>query len=94
MKSLAKQGCIQPRNQAIPILHKEEDILWEKGVLGEDTPEILVNTVMYLIGIHFALHGGEEHMALKVRAFAQIKLKYDELDMKFLEYQPNQLKNN
>ncbi len=95
MKALAKQGFVQPCNQAIPILLKEEQILWDKGILGDDTPEVLVNTLMYLQGIHFALHGREEHKALKVGYFTQIKLLYnEELDVKFLQYQPTQLKNN
>ncbi len=50
---------------------------------------------MYLLGIHFALHGGEEHKALKVGVFAQIKLQFDEeLGVKFLQYQLTQLKSN
>ncbi len=95
MKSLAKEGFVQPHNQAVPISVNEENSLWEQGVLGDDTPEKLVNTLMYLIGIHFALHGGDEHKALKVGLFAQIKLMYDEeQDVKYLQYQPTQLKNN
>ena len=95
MKALAKQGYVQPRNQAIPITHKEEDILWEKGILGDQTPEVLVNMLMYLLRIHFTLHGREEHKALKVGHFVQIRLIYDDdLDVKFLQYQPTQLKNN
>ena len=79
----------------IPIIHKEEDIHWEKGILGDQTPEVLVNTLMYLLEIHFTLHGGEEHQALKVGHFVQISLMYDDdLDVKFLQYQPTQLKNN
>ncbi len=94
MKALAKEGYVQPWNQAIPITVKEEDILWEKGILGDDSPEVLVNTLMYLLGLYFALCGGDKHKALKVGHFAQIKLKYDdELDVKYLQYQPMQLKN-
>ena len=49
---------------------------------------------MYLIGIHFALRG-DEYKALKVSAFAQIKLLTDKsLGVKYLQYQPTQLKNN
>ena len=95
MKGLAKQGYVQPCNQAVPISHKEEDMLWEKGILGDHNPEVLVNMLMYLLGIHFALRGGDEHKALKVGFFAQIKVMYDqELDVKYLQYQPMQLKNN
>ncbi len=44
-----------------PISMSEEDSMWQKGVLGEDTPEKLRNTVMYLVGLTCALHGGQEH---------------------------------
>ena len=39
--------------------------MWEKGVLGEDMPDKLVKTVLFLIGVNFALRGGEVHKRLR-----------------------------
>ena len=48
------------------ILTEEEDELWEKSVLGIDTPEALLNAVFYLNGKHFCLRGSKEHRSLKI----------------------------
>ena len=40
--------------------------LWEKGVLGVDTPESLLRAVFYYNGKNFCLRGGKEHRALKL----------------------------
>ena len=38
-----------------PISSKMEQQIWDKGVLGEDTPDKLVGTVLFLIGVNFTL---------------------------------------
>ncbi len=55
MKELSKNGVIRERNQAQLILFADEERIWQTGLLRDDTPEKLVNTLLYLIGIHFAL---------------------------------------
>ena len=37
------------------ILTEKEDELWDKGLVGIDTPQALLNTVFYLNGKHFCL---------------------------------------
>lgn len=44
----------------------EENMLWEKGVLGVDTPESLLRAVFYYNGKCLCLRGGKEHRALKI----------------------------
>ncbi len=41
-------------------------MLWENGILGDHSPQQLVDTVLYLNGIHFALRGGLEHRGLAI----------------------------
>ena len=43
---------------------KEEDMLWEKEVLGTHSPKALLNAVFYFNGKNFCLRGGEEHRCL------------------------------
>ena len=47
----------------------EERLLWEKGLLGDGTPQVLLNTMVYLCGIHFAPQSGEEHRSLQLSQF-------------------------
>ena len=73
-----------------PISIEEEDMLWEKGVLGESDPQTLLDTVLFLCGIHFALRSGQEHRSLKR---SQFELQTDEDGSSFLLYTENTSKN-
>ena len=42
-----------------------ENDLWEKGILGEDTPCKLRNTVLFLLGLHVTLRAIDEHYYLR-----------------------------
>ena len=66
MKQLSKEGKIAPREKAVPISVQEEEYLWSIGALGDDTPTKLVDTVLYLLGIHFALRAADEHKTSKL----------------------------
>lgn len=55
MKFLASQGfyCCRQKAEAIDVEDKED--MWVKGILGDLNTKQLVETVMYMLGIHFAL---------------------------------------
>ena len=94
MKELSKEGVIRDWQQLQPISLQQEEHLWNTGLLGDDTPEKLVNTLLYLIGLHFALHACDEHKALKVGYYSQLRIKMDqESNRCYLEYTEKHSKN-
>ena len=65
-----KRHCLGVRKkQAEPITVDEETWLWDKGQLGDHSPQALLNTMIYLIGIQFALRSGQEHRNLQTTQF-------------------------
>ena len=56
-------GMIHKRAEVISMEHEMH--MWQTNVLGEDTPDKLHNTVLYLIGVNCALRAGNEHYALR-----------------------------
>jgi hypothetical protein len=86
MKENARAGLTSGGNKSLFISKPIEDGLWESGILGSDNPSTLLNTVIYLIGIHFALRGGEELRRLRHGDLAQIKSAVDSNGTRCLVY--------
>ena len=65
MKERAREnlGLVRKRAELITVEHEEH--LWKTGVLGEDTPDKLCDTVLFLLGINLALHACDEHHDLR-----------------------------
>ena len=57
MKLLSKAGLFSVTRQADIITIEEENTLWHQKILGMDSPEQLLNTVFYVIGLNFASWG-------------------------------------
>ena len=55
MKERAKKGIGINRKHAQVIILQEADTLWQKGILGTDTPEKLLDTLFDVVGLNFAL---------------------------------------
>ena len=53
------------KKQAQVISMKVENDMRNRNILGEDTPDKLRSTVLYLIGVNCALRAGDEHKALR-----------------------------
>lgn len=64
MKERAAQGIGIETKQAQEITVEEENLMLQKGILGMDTPQRLLDTLVYLIGLNFALRAGKDHMNL------------------------------
>ena len=71
MKCLQGQGLGTNIKRAEPISRNEEEIMWEEGILGKSFPQALLDTMVYMCGVFFALRSGQEHHDLQ---FCQFKL--------------------
>lgn len=95
MKYLTSIGKFAKREKADIITDELEEILWQQGLLGEDTPKQLSDTLLYMIGMHFALRAGAEHKNLRVGGDSQLRIKRDDnLKLWYLEYTEDFSKNN
>ncbi len=87
MKQRSLARITQPVKAAEPITLEDEETLWDMKVLGEDDPEQLRDTVLFLVGLTFVLRGGKEQRALRAPSFdPQIVVKKNEKGVKYLEY--------
>ena len=59
--------------KAEPISAAEEEMLWENGVLGSHSPQGLVDTMVFMAGLYFALRSGDEHRHLKFRCIRLVE---------------------
>ena len=93
MKRLQSAGIGAVHRKAEPITFEEEEILWQKGILGDHTPESLVNTMVYMNGLYFALRGGTEHRNLQHNP-SQIRLIEKLGERPYLMYTEDVSKNH
>ena len=90
MKDRDDRGLGLKVKQAQVIRFDKEDILWSKGLLGRTCPRVLLDTLVYLIGLNFALRSGEEHRLL---SHDQLEICSDDSGV-FLKYTEKISKNN
>ena len=62
-RTMANIGVV--KKQAGFITYQQENSLWSKGVLGEDSPDKLRHTVLFLLGINVHLCAVEDHYHLR-----------------------------
>ena len=90
MRRLTAKGIAHSTKQAEPIACNEEETLWKKGLLGKTLPSVLLNTMVFMCGMYFALCSGQEHREL---GFSQLQINKRE-GKKSLIYYENASKAN
>ena len=68
-RELRQKGVAVGVKHSEVISSSEEELLWEKGILGIDSPAALLNAVFYGKGKVLCLRGGREHWGLKLSQF-------------------------
>ena len=94
MKESASDGLGLTKEQGEIITLDEEEQLWSKGALGDSSPQQLLDTLIYLFGIHFALRGGSEHRRLRLENSQIVKGKDKRTGLEYLEYREDISKTN
>ena len=61
MKRLQASGLGRMQRKAEVITFENEEIMWKKRILDDDNPQSLLDTMLFMNGLYFALHGGNEH---------------------------------
>ena len=91
MRDAAKKGLGLKTKRVDIITFEQENIMWEKGILGDKDPQTLLDTMVYLIGMNFALRSGDEHRLLNR---SQLSLHSRADGREYLEYTENVSKSN
>ena len=85
MKHLQAAGKGTKKKQAEPLTIQEEEILWQKGLLDDHTPQVLLDTIICMNGLNFALHSGKERHQLRFSP-PQIELVEKQGEQAYLVY--------
>ena len=86
---LRQQGKGKRPNKSRSLTTTEENELWEKKKLGKGSPQVLVQTVWWLLTQYFGLRGRQEHHSMKVEDFS---FGLDENNMEYVEFIENPTK--
>ena len=92
MKRLRSTGRYIPKEEGKSHSIRREDLLWEKGLLGEHNPQVLLDALVYYIGLYFEIWGGE-HWKLRHNP-SQIQLVEPAGGMPYLVFMEDISKTN
>ena len=87
MKLRVSQGIGITVKKAQFLSPVDEDFLWNLGLLGTHTPDVLLSTVIFCLGKGCALRAGKEHYRFRRPPFkSQFSFMHDEDGQVFLRY--------
>ena len=91
LRELHQDGIGNEKKQAEIISCDLEAKLWSDGILGDDNPQKLLDTLVYIFGLNLALCSGKEHRNLKPD---MIQLYESDSGMSYLLYSEHGSKNH
>ena len=91
-RKISTKGAGLLARQADVLMEEEEALLWEKGQLGDATPQSILDTVVFYSGLYFALRSGKEHCQLRSDP-CQNSLFEQPGELPYLKYVKQILKN-
>ncbi|VDI26941.1 Hypothetical predicted protein [Mytilus galloprovincialis] len=95
MKELSRKGMGLNTKKSDVISTDQETYMWSNNILGTDTPKKTYDTLLYCIGLNFALRAGQEHRNVRVGTNSQISVKISPADgRQYLEYTEDVSKTN
>ena len=92
MKRVQRSGLGSQKRKAEPLTEEEEEILWQKGLLGSSNPQALVDTMVVFNSLYFALRSGSKHRNLPSNP-CQIQVIEKPGHRPYLEYKEDVSKN-
>lgn len=91
MKKSAKENPNSTKSTSVDIISNEmEEKLWKEEHLKVNTPDSLITTLIFLLGLNFAIRGGSEHINLTTDNFTLV----DNENEKYLQYNESTSKTN
>jgi len=78
--------------KAESLSREDVELLWRKKLLGDATPQSLLDTVVFMNGLFFALRSGKEHRQLRFDP-PQIKVVENDGERSYLIYTEDISKN-
>ena len=82
-KMLKREEKGNKSNAAEPLENSDIDVMWASGALGDTSPEILLNTVWFLLTLHMGMRGRDEHYKL---TFGDFVIKSIPDGFKYVEF--------
>ena len=92
LKRLKSKGAGSQEKKAEVLTEDEEELLWTKGLLGDASPQSLLDTMVFYNGLYFALRSGQEHRQLRSNS-CQIQLIEKAGEKSYLKYTEDTSKN-
>ena len=87
MKRRTADGIGNSVRKAQVITFTDEDLLWSLGILGVHSPQVLLDTVLFVLGMSCALRAGKEHRQLRSIPFnSQFEFLHDEEGKLYFRY--------
>ena len=87
MKQQVADGVDSGIHHAQVLSFSDTDLLWSLGLLGVHSPEVLMNTVVIMLGLSCCLRAGEEDRSLHSPPFdSQFSFLYDDNGVLYFKY--------